>query len=123
MTDKTRKIISIVVGAVPAAMVLMSAVMKFSGAEMIVNTFATYGLGAYVKIFGAIEIISLILFFYPKTSKIGFLLLCSYLGGAFATELAHSQMPMSAMLLILFWVSVFIKDKSTFLPSSNKTNN
>jgi hypothetical protein len=124
MTNKTKNIVSIVVGALPAAMVLMSAIMKLTANPQLVASMSKGGFGPYIPAFGAIEIISLILFFVPKTKKIGFYLLCSYLGGACAVELSMgSHMPVSAILLTLFWVSMFINNKENFLPVSTKSNN
>ena len=119
MTNKTKNIVSIIIGALASVMVLMSAFMKISGNAQMVTGMTAGGFGPYIKLFGIIEVLSLILFFYPKTYKIGFYLLCCYLGGALATELGHAQPPMSALLLILFWVSFFIKDKSNFFPTSS----
>jgi len=124
MTNKTKNIVSIVVGALPAAMVLMSAIMKLSANPQMVAGLSKGGFGPYIQLFGAIEVISIILFFIPKTKKIGFYLLCSYLGGALAVELGSgSHMPVSAILLALFWVSMFINDKTNFLPASTNSNN
>lgn len=119
MTKKTRRIVSIVVGAVPAAMVLLSAVIKFTTRPA---GLVKAGFGPYITVFGVIEVISLFLFFYPKTNKIGFYLLCSYLGGAFATDLSMGNPPISAACLVLFWVSMFIKDKSNFIAASTVSN-
>ena len=123
MTNKTKNIISIIIGALASIMVLMSAFMKISGNAQMVTGMTAGGFGPYIKLFGIIEVISIILFFYPKTYKIGFYLLCCYLGGALATELGHGQPPMSAILLVLFWVSFFIKDKANFFPTNNNSNN
>src|SRR5271168_5397848 len=115
MTNKKRNTVSIIVGAVPAAMVLMSAIIKLvSNPEPLIKA----GFGPYIKTLGIIEIALLILFFYPKTKKIGFYLLCSYLGGSFSAELAAGFPPISPILLTLFWVSMFIKDKNNFFPES-----
>ncbi len=124
MTSKTKNIVSIVVGALPAAMVLMSAIMKLTANPELVASMSKGGFGPYIPVFGTIEIISLILFFIPKTKKLGFYLLCSYLGGACAVELSMgSHMPVSAILLAGFWISMFINDKTNFLPASTNTNN
>jgi len=121
MTNKTKNIISIIIGALASIMVLMSAFMKISGNAEMVSGLTAGGFGPYIKLFGLIEVISIILFFVPGTNKIGFYLLCCYLGGALATELSHGRPPMSAILLVLFWISFFIKDKSNFF--SNSSNN
>lgn len=120
MTDKTRKIVSIVVGAVPSAMVLMSGIMKLTLNPKMVDGLTQGGFGPYIQIFGATELVSLLLFFIPKTKKIGFYLLCSYLGGAFAVELSHGSMVMSPILIALYWISMYIDNKENFLPVSNK---
>ncbi len=115
MSTKTTRIISIVLMAIPSLMLLMSAIMKLSHAEQIVTGLTKIGLGSYITFIGCIELISLILFIYPKTYKIGFLLLCCYLGGALSIELAGGQPPMAAVFLTLIWVSVFLRDRLLFL--------
>jgi len=116
MSEKTKRILSIVLMAIPSLMLTMSAFMKFSGAEEIVNGFNKMGLLPHLTWIGIIELISVILFIYPKTHKIGFLLLCSYLGGAMSIELAGGQPPMAAVFIAVLWISVFLKDKMMFLP-------
>lgn len=114
MTNKTTRIISIVLMAIPALMLTMSAIMKLIGAEQVVQGLTKAGLGNYITLFGVIELVSVALFIYPKTHKVGFLLLCSYLGGALSIELAGGQPPMATIFLILIWVGVYLKDKTVF---------
>lgn len=116
MSEKTKRIISIVLMAIPSLMLTMSAIMKFSGAEEIVKGFSKSGLLPHLIWIGILELFSVILFVYPKTHKIGFLLLCSYLGGAMSIELASGQPPMAAVFIAVLWISVFLKDKLMFLP-------
>ena len=118
MTTKTKRIISIVLMAIPALMIAMSATMKLVGAEQIVQGLTKGGFGPYIKFLGIIELVSLALFIYPRTYKIGFLLLCSYLGGAMSIELASGQPPMAALFLTIIWVSVFLRDRLMFLQSA-----
>ena len=119
MTTKTKKIISIVLGAIPGAMVLMSGIMKLTLNPKMVEGLTQGGFGSYIQLFGAIEIVSLILFFIPKTKKIGFYLLLSYLGGAMSVELGHGVAPMSIPILILLWISFLLDDKQNFIKSTN----
>jgi hypothetical protein len=107
--------------AIPSLMIGMSAVMKLAGAEQIVQGLTKAGLGSFVRTLGFIELVSLILFIYPKTYKIGFLLLSSYLGGAMSIELASGQPPMAGIFLAVIWISVFLRDKLMFL-STRKVN-
>ena len=114
MSTKTKKIISLVLLILPSLMLIMSAVMKLSGAPEVVTGLTKIGLGSYIKLFGVIEIAAVLMLFYSKTYKIGFLLLCCYLGGALSIELAGGQPPMATVFLILIWVGVYLKDKTVF---------
>lgn len=119
MSPKAKRIISVVLMIIPSLMLLMSAFMKLSGNKEIVDGMAKGGFGPYIIMLGIIELVSVALFLYPKTYKIGFLLLCCYLGGAFAVELASGQPPMAALLLVIIWIAVFLRDKLMFLPAEN----
>lgn len=103
---------------IPSLMLLMSGIMKLTGAEQIVEGLTKGGLGSYIKFFGIIEIISVALLLYPKTYKIGFLLLCSYLGGALSIELSGGQPPMAAVFLTMLWIAAFLKDRFIFLQAA-----
>jgi hypothetical protein len=122
MTSKTTRILSIVLMVIPALMLVMSGAMKLVGAQQIVDGLTKGGLGAYIKLFGIIELASVALLFLPKTRNLGFLLLCCYLGGALSIELASGQPPMAAIFLALLWISMFLRNKTLFLearPSQN----
>jgi hypothetical protein len=123
MTTKTTRIISIVLMAIPSAMIAMSGIMKLAGSEQIVQGFNKIGLGPYVKILGTVELLSLALFIYPKTYKIGFLLLCSYLGGAMSIELSGGQPPMAGIFLVVIWISVFLRNKQMFVETPKTGSN
>lgn len=99
---------------IPSLMLIMSAVMKLIGAEPIVTGLTKAGLGSYINFLGVIELLSVALFLFPKTYKIGFLLICSYLGGALSIELATAQPPSAAFFLTIVWIAVFLKDKLMF---------
>ena len=118
MSAKTTRIISIILMVLPSLMLIMSGVMKLIGAEQIVTGLTKAGLGSYITLLGIIELISVALFLYPKTYKIGFLLICCYLGGALSIELATAQPPSAAIFLTIVWIAVFLKDKLMFLSSA-----
>ena len=68
---------------------------------------------------GLMEIAFAILFIFPKTMRIGFILLCCYFAGAMATELSHDgSMLNPGIPLTLIWITAFLRDKSLFLGSS-----
>jgi hypothetical protein len=115
MSEKIKKIISVVLMVVPSAMIALSGIMKIMHSEKIVEGLSKDGFGPYISLFGIIEIVSVGLFLYPKTYKLGFLLLCCYLGGAFAVELAGSQSPIAAGFLVMLWTGIFLRDSKMFL--------
>lgn len=122
MSAKAKRIVSIILMIIPSLMLIMSAFMKLSGAKEIVDGMTKGGFGPYILMLGIIELVSVALFLIPKTHKVGFLLLCSYLGGALAVELASGQPPMAAIFLTIIWISVFLRDKRMFLPGENKVS-
>jgi len=118
MSAKTTRIISIILMVLPSLMLIMSGIMKLIGAEQVVTGLTKVGLGSYITLFGVIELVAVALFLYPKTYKIGFLLICGYLGGALSIELATAQPPSAAIFLIIVWIAVFLKDKFMFLTTT-----
>lgn len=115
MSSKATRITGLVLMILPSLMLVMSGVMKLSGSQQIVEGLTKVGLGSYIKLFGIIELISVALFLYPKTVKIGFLLICCYLGGALSIELSTAQPPTAAVLLVVSWIGVYLRDRSVFI--------
>jgi hypothetical protein len=115
----TKKIITIAVTVIASAMVVFSGIMKFMGGEELVGMMQKVGVADYIVPLGIMEITFTALFVYPKTMKIGFILLSCYFAGALATELSHGT-PLNALTpVILVWISAFLRDRSIFLPVSN----
>lgn len=114
MTTKTTRIISFVLLGLASAMVAMSGFMKVAGAQELVTKMTQAGFGPYIFLFGMIELVAVALLFIKKTYKVGFLLLCCYLGGALAVELGSAQFPTAALLLVLLWIGSYLRDKSHF---------
>jgi hypothetical protein len=115
MSSKTQKILAIIFMALPSIMLVMSGVMKISGGEQVVTGLTKAGYGPYIKIFGIAEIVFVALFWIPKTYKIGFYFILSYLGGAAAVEIAGGANPVALVLIALTWIGFYLKDKSNFL--------
>lgn len=96
-------------------LLIMSAIMKIAGAEQIVTGLSAMGLGSFITGLGILEICSTILFVLPKTRRIGFLLLCSYLGGAASIELASGQFPIALVFIAIAWTAIYLQDKNYIL--------
>lgn len=96
-------------------MVVATAFAKFLKAKPVVESLTKAGVLEYINILAGLEIISLVLWLYPKTSTIGFFLLCCFFGGAIATEI---KQPMSMLgpiaILILIWVATYFRHPDLF---------
>ena len=115
MNEKSKRIISIVLMAISSAMLVFSAIMKLTGSEQMVAGLTHAGLGNYIQLIGITELFAVALFLFPKTFKVGFLLVTSYLGGALSIELAAGQPPMAAVFLTIVWVSAYLRNKYLFV--------
>lgn len=88
----------------------MSAFMKLSGAEEMVENFEAFGLADMRIVIGIGEIVSAILFLIPRTSSLGVLLLSSYMGGAIVTHMSQDEpYVFPSVVLILVWLGQFLR--------------
>jgi hypothetical protein len=110
----TKKIAARVLTGLAALLVIVSGLMKLLGSVEVTEGLARVGVGEYRIALGLIEIAGALLFVFPQTRKIGFLLLSCYFAGALATELSHG-LPFSALTpLVLIWIAAFVGDRSIF---------
>ncbi len=112
------RIVRIALTSLAVALPALSGLMKFMGGEEIESSLQQSGVAPYRFLLGTMEIVFAALFLYPKTMKLGFILLSCYFAGALATELSHAA-PLNALfLLVLIWVAAFVRDRTIFLPAS-----
>lgn len=74
--------------AVVTFMLGMSSVSKLVGTKEMVDNFTFMNLLPYLVLLGVVELLGVVLYVIPKTSKYGALLLSSYLSGAVAIHLS-----------------------------------
>lgn len=72
------------------------------------------GFAGYLVPFALIELLSVVLVFFKGTYRLGFLLLCCYLGGAFAIELGAGEFPVAAVLLAFLWGGTYLRNPAMF---------
>jgi uncharacterized membrane protein YphA (DoxX/SURF4 family) len=119
--SKTTRIISMVLKVLVALMFVMSAVMKLMHSQQIVDGFNKVGLGSFITLIGLTELVSAILFLIPMTSRIGFLLMTAYLGGAIVIQMASGQpVYASAGTQVFLWIAMFLADKHMFVKTSGE---
>jgi hypothetical protein len=116
---KAKKIIITVITVLAAAMPIMSGIMKLLKSPEVVSKLSAFGVGDYLDLLGIMEIVFAGLFVYPKTMKLGFILLSCYFAGAMATDLSHGSSVVNAMIpLVLIWIAAFLRDPGIFFPSA-----
>ncbi len=98
---KTNKIIYWTLTGLVTLVFLGSASGKLMGNAEAVKMAEGFGINAenYRNI-GIVELISLILFIWPRTGILGTILLSAYMGGAIATHVQHAQ-PLMAPCIVL----------------------
>ena len=115
MNPKVKRILTIVATVLAAGIVILSGIMKLTQSAQIVETLTKVGVGSHIVELGLMEIGFALLFLYPKTMKLGFILLSCYFAGALATKLSH-RTPFNALMpLVLIWISAFLRNKIIFL--------
>jgi hypothetical protein len=99
-----------------ALVIIMGACMKLTSASQLVEIYSKIGLSPYLKTLGVTELLFTGIFLYPRTMRIGLLLLTGYFGGAMAVELSHGTVFIfPAAILALAWISAYLRDRSLFL--------
>lgn len=107
--NKTRKIIGWVLSIVPIVAVAGSSLAKLTGRSEVVDLLAQVNI-TNPALLGGIQIICLALYLIPKTSNIGFFLLCSFFGGVIVGSLAQGDSPMVGIgLSVLLYVGTMLR--------------
>jgi len=120
MNPKTKKIITLVVMIIAGLMIGAGGVSQLLGLGNIDRDMTKVGAGDYCKMIGAAKIVFVAMYFYPKTFKLGFLLLSCILAGAIATLLTHGE-PLYAPVvpLVVLWIATYLRDNNIFLAAKS----
>ena len=106
--SKTNKIITWVISGLLTALFLFSASGKLISHP---EQMEQIHLGNWRVIIAIGEIISALFFLFPKTNKIGTILLSSYMGGAIIIHMTGgTSILMPAVILILVWITGIIRN-------------
>ena len=107
---------SLIVTIIPALLVIASGFSKLSGSKQVVDALSKVGVLEYAKYLGFGEILFSLLFIFPPTNVIGFILLACYFSGAIATDLSHKR-PIVAPLVILslIFIAEILTNNNLFL--------
>src|SRR5260221_4816898 len=91
---------------------------KLLQTKHLIESFQPLRIVAYSRIFGIFDLAFAILFFIPKTRKIGFILSSCCLAGAMGAHVSHHISPIQPVaLMAIFWIAAYLMDKSIFVSS------
>ena len=124
MNHKVQSTIAWVLTGIAGLLIAASGIAKLAGAQTVVEGMTKLGVGPYIPVLGIMELVFTGLFLFPKTSKIGFLLISCYFAGALATDLSHGNTIVTPIvILILVWVSAFLRNPEIFIDQNNLIKN
>lgn len=111
ITTRTKNIINWVLTGIVGLIFIGSSMSKFFGSEEAIQMAKGIGLSVETfKMLGTIELISALLFIFPRTGIVGTLLLAAYMGGAMATHLTHGlSMLAPATIEAIIWVVAVVR--------------
>jgi len=79
--------------------VLVSGLLKFVGNPWAMEPLEKLELAEHAVAVGAIELLCVLLYWIPRTSNIGFFLLCSYAGGIIVGEILMGEAPVPGVVI------------------------
>ena len=111
MTQKTKNIIGWVLTGLLALVFFASASMKLIGGDEVAKGASAMGISATAfKMIAVLEILSILLFIFPRTGLLGTLLLAAYVGGVIVTHLEHQQAIFIPIIIqCLVWIAAAIR--------------
>lgn len=98
--------------ALPTAMLLFSATMKFLGGPQLEQGMKQFGWPmSIVATLGVLELACTALYLFPRTAVLGAILLTGYLGGATATHLRIGDAWFAPVILgVVLWGGLWFRD-------------
>ena len=112
--SKARRIAGYTISILASIMILFAGVSKIMGSDEMVKTMNSLpNFGNMMLFVGVLELILLVLYWTPKTSNLGFFLLCSFGGGCIVAEMVMGKMPMGGIMVsTLFYVGTMLRKPS-----------
>ena len=102
-----------ILSALPALLLLFSAVLKFMKPPAVTEGMQKLGYSDYLLFpLGFVEALCTVLYVIPQTSVLGAILLTGYLGGATASNLRVGEPIFGPIILgIIVWLGLFLRDR------------
>jgi hypothetical protein len=109
-----KRIVSAVI-IVTYFLLLFSVLTKLFCIPYISHKFNTLRISDYCRVFGSIELLAIVAFIYPRTIGIGLMMLCSYFGGAIASDIHSPDYLYQPIVVLTFTlITALIRRPSLF---------
>ena len=116
-SNRTRSIAGNILIFLPGLAVTSSSILKFAGIPNVAHQMATMGFsGGRYTLVATLELLSGILFLYPRTRSFGLLFLSAFLGGAICTHVQMGELPKAvppSILLTFAWIGTYLRHPET----------
>ncbi|MEZ5308743.1 MAG: DoxX family protein [Pyrinomonadaceae bacterium] len=111
--SKIKLIISWVLSIAPCLLFFMSAFFKFAQPEGFAEGLKHMGWEpSTMKALGVVEILSTLIYLFPKTSILGAILLTGYMGGAIATHVrVGDPFLMQIGIGVVLWLALWLREE------------
>lgn len=111
--DRVRSMVGNILIFLPGLGVAISSILKFVGVPAVAHQMVAMGFtGARYTLVATLEILSAILFLYPRTRSFGVLLFSAFLGGAICAHVQMGELPKAigpALFLTLAWTGTWLR--------------
>lgn len=115
MKSKSFSIIARVLLIIVALAITAGAILKLTSFPPLSEIYRKLGLSDYMKVLGVVELLFLVLFIWPRSMRIGLLLLTGYFGGAMAVELSHGIVFIApGIILSIVWIIAYLRDTEIY---------
>lgn len=96
-------------------LLLLSVITKLFCVPYISHKFHLLGISDFCHLFALIELIGVAFFLYEKTIGLGLVFLCSYFGGAIATDIHSPEYLYQPLVVLSFvFISAFVRRPGIF---------
>lgn len=111
--NRTRSVMGNILMFLPGLAVAASAIVKFASVPAVVRQMSAMGFsGERYTLVAALELVSAILFLYPRTRSFGLLFLSAFLGGAVCSHIQVGDVAKGigpAMFLAIAWTGACLR--------------
>jgi|AntRauTorckE5430_2_1112549.scaffolds.fasta_scaffold21101_1 hypothetical protein len=110
---KAQKSIGYLLSVLASIGVLVSGLLKFTQNTWAMEPLEKLELSEHAIVVGVVEVLCVLLYWIPKTSNIGFFLLCSYTGGIIVGELLMDEVPVPGMIIgVMVYLGTLLRKPS-----------